>query len=262
MRVKEALCQMVISNKWGGWKQADTEKAKIVKDLIFSDDFWNRVEYALELTEPLMSMLRYADTDEPCLGNIYDAMDSMLERMKSVSSNFYTILYPCSMFIERFLFFILIKLLTLYQDNLHIHHLTSQVIQRREQDPDTFYSTVEKIVLHRWNKMTTPLHLLAYALSPRYYSSEILDIPGRVPPYRDPEVAVGYKRALNRLFSDPDVASNVRREFVDFVSGKFAEPDAINDQSRLDAIGWWYLHGERYMYLQPLAIKILSQVCI
>lgn len=60
---------MVISNKWGGWKQADTEKAKTVKDLILSDDFWNSVEYALELTEPIMSMLRYADMDEPCLGN-------------------------------------------------------------------------------------------------------------------------------------------------------------------------------------------------
>ena len=73
---------MVVSNKWGGWKQDDTEKAKIVKDLILSDDFWNRVEYALKLTEPIMSMLRYADTDEPCLRNIYDAMDSMLERIK------------------------------------------------------------------------------------------------------------------------------------------------------------------------------------
>lgn len=110
--------------------------------------------------------------------------------------------------------------------------------------------------------MTIPLHLLAYALSPRYYSGEILAIPGRVAPYRDPEVVVGYKRALNRLFSDPEVASNVRRESIDFVSSKNAKPDAINDQSRLDAIGWWYLHGERFMYLQPLAIKILSQVCI
>ena len=104
MRVKEALCQMVISNKCGGWKQVDTEKAKIVKDLILSDDFWNRVEYGLELTEPIMSMLQNADTDEPCLGNIYDAMDSMLERMKSVSLNFYTILYPCLLRDFYFLF--------------------------------------------------------------------------------------------------------------------------------------------------------------
>jgi hypothetical protein len=93
--VKEALCQMVISNQWGGWKQADTGRAKNVKDLILNDDFWSRVEYVLEFTEPIMSMLRFADTDEPCLGDIYDAMDSMLERVKMVSLDFYTILYPC-----------------------------------------------------------------------------------------------------------------------------------------------------------------------
>ena len=110
--------------------------------------------------------------------------------------------------------------------------------------------------LHCWNKMTTPLHLLAYALSPRYYSSEMISIPVRVAPYRDPEVSTGYKRAFSRLFSDPNVASNVRREFVDFVSSKNVDIDAINDQSRMDAIGWWYLHGQSYMYLQPLAIKI------
>ena len=104
VRVKDTLCQMVISNKWGGWKQADIEKAKIVKDLILSDYFWKRVEYALELTKPIMSMLRYADTNEPCLGDIYDVVDSMLERMKSVSLNLYTILYPCLLRDFYFLF--------------------------------------------------------------------------------------------------------------------------------------------------------------
>ena len=86
---------MVISNQWGGWKQANTTRARKVKDMVLSDDFWSRVEYVLEFTEPIMSMLRFADTDEPCLGDIYDAMDSMLERVKLVSLNFYTILYPC-----------------------------------------------------------------------------------------------------------------------------------------------------------------------
>lgn len=55
--------------------------------------------------------------------------------------------------------------------------------------------------------MTTPLHLLSYALSPRYYSGDILSILGRVAPYRDLEVAIGYKKAFGRLFSDLEVAS-------------------------------------------------------
>ena len=82
--------------------------------------------------------------------------------------------------------------------------------------------------------MTTPLHLLAFALSPRYYSGEILYIPSRVAPYKDPELATGYKKAFSRLFSDPEVALNVRRVFAEFVLGKNADPDAINDQSRMD----------------------------
>lgn len=31
------------------------------------------------------------------------------------------------------------------------------------------YDIVELIVIERWNKMTVPLHCLAYALSPRFY---------------------------------------------------------------------------------------------
>ena len=92
VRVKEALSQMITSNQWGEWKQADTARAKNVKDMILSDDFWNRVEYVLEFTEPIMSMLQFADTDEPCLGDVYDSMDTML-KIKLVS--YYTFLFHC-----------------------------------------------------------------------------------------------------------------------------------------------------------------------
>ena len=54
--------------------------------------------------------------------------------------------------------------------------------------------------------MTTPLHLLAYVVSPRYYSAEILAILGSMSLYKDHEVASGYKKAFGRLFSDLEVA--------------------------------------------------------
>ena len=63
---------------------------------------------------------------------------------------------------------------------------------------------MEVIVLHYWNKMTTLFYLLAHALSPRYYSKKVISIPGRLPPYRDVDVANGYKRALTRPFQDED----------------------------------------------------------
>ena len=220
MKVKDALSQMVISNQWSIWKQSNSERAQKVKALILNDDWWDRVNYVLEFTEPIMSMLRFADTDEPCLGDVYDSMDTMLEKIKIQ-------------------------------------------IQKKENDPeDTLYKRVEAIVLHRWNKMTTPLHLLAYALSPRYYTTEVLSIPGRIPPYRDAEVANGYKTAFSRMFSDPEVHASVMREFGMFVTGKSKNHTAsvARDQYKMDALTWWYLHGQDYMYFQPLAIKILSQV--
>lgn len=47
--------------------------------------------------------------------------------------------------------------------------------------------------------MTTPLHLLAFAL--KFYSIEILALPRRVPPYRDVEVAIGYRAAFRKIYS-------------------------------------------------------------
>ena len=44
-----------------------------------------------------------------------------------------------------------------------------EVINAKEKDPDeVFYNEVKDILTKRWNKMTTPLHLLAYALNPKY----------------------------------------------------------------------------------------------
>lgn len=82
MKVKEVLSQMVIGNQWGIWKQSNSERAQKVKALILDDDWWDRVTYVLEFTEPIMSMLRFTDTDEPCLGDFYDSMDMMLEKIK------------------------------------------------------------------------------------------------------------------------------------------------------------------------------------
>lgn len=70
--------------------------------------------------------------EKPCIGEIYDGIDSMLEKIK------------CT-------------------------------INARQQDPkENFFKQVQTIVEERWNKTTTPLHLLAFALTPKYYSSELL----------------------------------------------------------------------------------------
>ncbi|KAH9304267.1 hypothetical protein KI387_008671, partial [Taxus chinensis] len=80
--------------------------------------------------------------------------------------------------------------------------------------------------------MTTPLHLLAYALNPKFYNSEIPALPSRQKPYDDNEVASGAKAAFQRLFHDPDVTSAVHCEMTLFVfssNSSMGEIDATLD---------------------------------
>ncbi|XP_057854505.1 uncharacterized protein LOC131064392 [Cryptomeria japonica] len=209
---------MVINNLWSVWKQSHTERALKVRALILSEKWWDDVEYVLNFTEPIMSMIRYADTDRPCLGEIYDGMDCMVEKIK-------------------------------------------EVINRKENDPtETFFKVVQKIVVDRWKKMTTPLHLLAFALTPKFYSAEMLATPRRVPPYRDAEVASGYRAAFKKTYQDEETRNIFMREFGQFVSAKNHDVVALNARYGMDANEWWYVHGQGSVYLQPLAIKLNSQV--
>ena len=187
MKVREALSGMVISDLWSIWRQANSEKARNVKLLILDETWWDRVDYLLSFTEPIVSMLRFVDMDHPCMGEIYDGIDSMIESIKTI-------------------------------------------INAKEQDPTETFKEVHAHLIERWNKMTTPLHLLAFALTPKYYSAEILSLPRRVPPYRDVEVSEGYKAAFSRIFPDPEVEDMVRGEFVNFISSRDHSISALRDK--------------------------------
>ncbi|XP_057830454.2 CBL-interacting protein kinase 24 isoform X2 [Cryptomeria japonica] len=109
-----------------------------------------------------------------------------------------------------------------YDDTDSMFEKMKCILNAREKDPEEkFFKQVEAIVVERWNKMITPLHLLAYALTPKYYSNQFLDQPRRLAPWRDLEASDGLKK---------------------------------------DAHSWWYFHGTCFQNLQPLAIKVLSQV--
>ena len=121
-----------------------------------------------------------------------------------------------------------------------------QVINENEQDPqETFFKQVQAIIVERWNKMTTPRHLLAYALMPKYYSSQYCSLPGRLPPYRDMEVFDGYQAAFTRLFPDDDIRDVIMDEFIEFVNARGLSNDALRHQFK-DVPNWQYLHGQRF----------------
>ena len=84
MLVRETLAGMVIGQGWIQWRQSNTERATNVKKMILENTWWERVEYLLSFTEPIMSMIHFADMDHPCLGMVYDGIDSMIELMRDV----------------------------------------------------------------------------------------------------------------------------------------------------------------------------------
>lgn len=67
--------------------------------------------------------------------------------------------------------------------------------------------------------MTTPLHLLVFALCPKSktYSVEILSMSTRAAPYRGFEVNIGYNATFCTLFLDLDLQNVVKNELIDFV---------------------------------------------
>jgi hypothetical protein len=105
-------------------------------------------------------MIKTFDIDMPCLGEVYENIDSMLEKIR-------------------------------------------EIIRASESDHfEVFYNEVKEIVTKRWNKMTTPLHILAYALHPKYYHSKILSLPSKMALNKDSEVVQGYKIALRKVYRD------------------------------------------------------------
>ena len=116
-------------------------------------------------------MINTFDTDMPCLGEVNENIDSMLERIR-------------------------------------------EIIKASGSDPfEVFYNEIKDRVTKRWSKMTTPLHLLAYALHPKYY----LSLLGRTSPHKDSKVVQGYKTTLRKIYRDVGIAMEVREEFGGFV---------------------------------------------
>ena len=127
VEVKAALQHMVISDKWSIYKE-DASTAQHVKEKILSDVWWGNVEYILRFTSPIYDMIRFADTDTPCLHLIYEMWDSMIEKVKK---------------------------------EIYLHE------GKEPNEESDLYSVIYDILIARWTKGNNPLHCLAHSLNPR-----------------------------------------------------------------------------------------------
>lgn len=98
----------------------------------------------------------------------------------------------------------------------------------------------------RWNAFNTPLHMLAHALTPRFYDEELIAKSNgkRKAPHKDKEVASGVKKAFQRLFPAP-LQTELRNEFAAFAAGlkEFGDISALEERTTMTPIKWWTCHG-------------------
>ena len=194
--VKTALGSIVISEFWSFWRKTDQVASKRVKDIVLDDAWWEMVDLIIQIMDPIISLLGFADTDKPILGEVYEGWDSMIESVRS------TILqseYP-----------------------------------EYETSPEAFCDTIQDILVSRLDKNCTPLHCLAHSLNPKYYNHEWLNGgPSRkFPPHMDGDISQGRKEAFRGVFQDRALLDEVEDAFAEFSTGtgQFARYDVIRDR--------------------------------
>ena len=77
----------------------------------------------IKIMEPLISLLHFADTDQPILADAYDGWDSMIESMRTV--------------------------------------VMKNDCPEYETSTDNLWSTIQDILISMWDKNCTPLRCLA-----------------------------------------------------------------------------------------------------
>ena len=98
MKVREALASMVSSDSCQGLKDRaassfDRNDFQEVEDIDLDGHFGAQVKYVLQFTKPVFNMIRFVDTDQPVIGEVYEQMDNMLGHMKDIVEQRYAILY-------------------------------------------------------------------------------------------------------------------------------------------------------------------------
>jgi hypothetical protein len=68
---------MVMSDGWDELSN-DREGATTVKETVLDSQFWSQVRFVLQFTKPIYHMIKFADSYQPIIGEVYEQMDSML----------------------------------------------------------------------------------------------------------------------------------------------------------------------------------------
>jgi hypothetical protein len=71
LRVRQALGAMVMSDEWDEIS-TDRDGMDAAKDTVLDSHFWAQVKFVLQFTKPIYNMIRFADSDRPIIGEVYE----------------------------------------------------------------------------------------------------------------------------------------------------------------------------------------------
>ena len=108
-----------------------------MKDKVLDDVWWERVDLTIKIMEPLIYLLHFTDTDQPILADVYEGWDSMIESMRTI--------------------------------------VMENEFDEYETSVGNSWSTIQDILISRWDKNCTPLHCLAHSMNPKFHSHEWLN---------------------------------------------------------------------------------------
>ena len=75
---------MVVDPNWRFLKDDDAEKAGKIKMLLVDDRWWERVDFLVSFTNPIVKLFREANTDKPMLHLVYEKWDCMIEQVREI----------------------------------------------------------------------------------------------------------------------------------------------------------------------------------
>ena len=170
--------------------------------LCLDEDCWSKIAFLLMFTTLAFELLWNADTDQPFVGELYDGMDSMVEKTMEIISQE----SPQHLFVDGH-----------------------------------FVELIKRIIVDRWNNFNTPLHTLAHALNPKFYDEELIAQSNgkRKAPHKDREVANGVKKTLMRIFP-AHLDREVKEEFASVAAGidDYLDISSLEERSTMNPVRW------------------------
>ncbi|XP_057469642.1 uncharacterized protein LOC130758708 [Actinidia eriantha] len=221
VKVRASLVSMALSKQWESLRRTTStpEQHDLIQHTVLDDDFWRKAERVLKITKPIYKMLRFSDTDQPIIGEVYEQMDTMLGTIKDVLSA------------DPVVCELVPKLVMARWDkmNIPLHCLA--------------YVLVPKYYTNSW--LSNPAHGGVKRRKP-HVDSEVQQ--GYLEAIE--KMVVDHKEAAVIRLQISDFVSN---------KGIFSQPQAIIDRATMTALSWWHLYGGVAPELFSLALKVLSQ---